>query len=62
MWVRDSFVRESLGTASEHHFSYGTTREPRHQAVREWLVQNEALEEKIRTFHRDNNAGSENEP
>ncbi len=122
LWVRDSFVRESSGTASEHHLSYGTTREPRHEAVREWLVQNEALEqtlayvgrtmllpdaitlrtrscgspdaywdgntrelvlcyqlidafyqlsdeqrikeleEKIRTFHRDNNAGSENEP
>ncbi len=44
LWVRDSFVRESLGTASEHHFSYGATREPRHEAVREWLVQNEALE------------------
>ncbi len=44
LWVRDSFLRESLGTASEHHFSYGTTREPHHEAVREWLVQNEALE------------------
>ncbi len=24
LWVRDSFVRESLGAASEHHLSYGT--------------------------------------
>ncbi len=44
LWVRDSFVRESSGTASEHDFIYGTTREPRNEAVREWLVQNEALE------------------
>ena len=121
LWVRDSFVRESSGTATEHQFAYGSTRDPGRQAIREWLVQNEALErtlayvgrtmllpdaitlrtrscgspdaywdgntrelvlcyqlieafyqlsdeqsikelvEKIRTFHRDKNAGSENE-
>jgi hypothetical protein len=107
---------------SEHQFAYGPTRDPGRQTIREWLVQNEALEraiahvgrtvllpdeitlrtrscgspdaywdgntrdlvlcyqlieafyhlseeesikelvEKIRAFHRDNNAGSENEP
>ncbi len=44
LWVRDSFVRESSGTASEHDFSYGTAREASEDIVREWLVQNEALE------------------
>ncbi len=44
LWVRDSFVRESLGTATEHQFAYGSTRDPGRQAIREWLVQNEALE------------------
>ena len=122
LWVRDSFVRKSTGTVSEHQFAYGSTRDPGRQTIREWLVQNEALEraiahvgrtvllpdeitlrtrscgspdaywdgntrelvlcyqlieafyhlseeesikewvEKIRAFHRDNNAGSENEP
>ena len=122
LWVRDSFVRESTGTATEHQFAYGSTRDPGRQAIREWLVQHEALErtlahvsrtmllpdtitlrtrscgspdaywdgnsrdlvvcyqlieafyqlseeegikelvEKIRAFHRDNPAGSENEP
>ena len=122
LWVRDSFVRESTGTASEHHFSYGTAREASEEIIREWLVQYEVLErtlfyvgrtmllpdaitlrtrscgspdaywdgntrelvlcyqlidafyqlsdeqgikeleEKIRTFHRDTRAGSENEP
>ena len=122
LWVRDSFVRESLGTATEHQFAYGSTRDPGRQAIREWLVQYEVLErtlayvgrtmllpdaitlrtrscgspdaywdgntrelvlcyqlieafyqlseeqgirelvEKIRSFHRDNNAGSESEP
>ncbi len=47
LWVRDSFLLESTGTASEHVFSYGTAREPRHEAVREWLVQNEALEQTL---------------
>jgi len=122
LWVRDSFVRKSSGTANEHQVVYGSTRDPGRQAIREWLVQNEALErtlahvsrtmllpdtitlrtrscgspdaywdgnsrdlvvcyqlieafyqlseeegikelvEKIRAFHRDNPAGSENEP
>ena len=122
LWVRDSFVRKSSGTANEHQVVYGSTRDPGRQAIREWLVQNEALEravayvgrtmllpdaitlrtrscgspdaywdgnarelvfcyqlieafyqlseeqgirelvEKIRAFHRDNRAGSENEP
>ena len=47
LWVRDSFVRESLGTATEHQFAYGPTRDPGRQAIREWLVQNEALERTI---------------
>ena len=122
LWVRDSFVRKSTGTVSEHQFAYGPTRDPGRQTIREWLVQNEALEraiahvgrtvllpdeitlrtrscgspdaywdgntreliicyqliegfyqlseeegikewvEKIRAFHRDKNASSENEP
>ncbi len=44
LWVRDSFVRESSGTATEHQFAYGPTRDPDRQAIREWLVRNEALE------------------
>jgi hypothetical protein len=47
LWVRDSFVRESTGTASEHQFAYGSTRDPGRQAIREWLVQNEALERAV---------------
>jgi hypothetical protein len=122
LWVRDSFVRESTGTASEHQFSYGEASESRYKILRERLVENEVLErtlahvsqtmllpdaitlrtrscgspdaywdgnarelvfcyqliegfyqlseeqgirelvEKIRAFHRDNPAGSENEP
>ena len=122
LWVRDSFVRKSTGTVSEHQFAYGPTRDHGRQTIREWLVQNEALEraiahvgrtvllpdeitlrtrscgspdaywdgntrelvvcyqliegfyqlseeegikewvEKIRAFHRDKNASSENEP
>ena len=122
LWVRDSFVRKSTGTVSEHQFAYGPTRDPGRQTIREWLVQHEALErtlahvgrtvllpdeitlrtrscgspdaywdgntrelvvcyqliegfyqlseeegikewvEKIRAFHRDKNASSENEP
>ncbi len=46
LWVRD-IVPESLGTASEHHFSYGTTRAPRDEPVRDWLVQNELLEQTL---------------
>jgi hypothetical protein len=46
-WVRDNFVRESTGTASEHQFDYGSAREPGHQAIREWLVQNELLERAV---------------
>jgi hypothetical protein len=44
LWVRDSFVRESLGTASDHQFDYGATDEPRHIAVRQRLQQDKALE------------------
>ncbi len=122
LWVRDSFVRESTGTASEHQFSYGEASESRYEILRERLVENEVLErtlahvsqtmllpdaitlrtrscgspdaywdgnarelvfcyqlieafyqlseeqgikelvEQIRAFHRDNPAGSENEP
>ena len=43
-WVRDSFVKKSTGTASEHQFDYGSARDPSHQTIREWLVQNELLE------------------
>jgi len=46
-WVRDSFVRESTGTAIEHQFDYGTARDPGHQTIREWLVQNELLERAV---------------
>ena len=122
LWVRDSFVRNASGTANEHQVVYGSTRDPGHQVIREWLVQHEVLEraianigrtmllpgaitlrtrscgspdaywdgntrdlvicyqliegfyqlseeegirelmEKIRAFHRDNRAGSDNEP
>jgi hypothetical protein len=47
LWVRDSFVRESTGTATEHQFAYGATRDPGRQAIREWLVQNELLERAV---------------
>jgi hypothetical protein len=46
-WVRDSFVRESTGAASEHQFDYGPARDPGHQDIREWLVQNELLERSV---------------
>ena len=44
LWVRDSFLRESLGTESEHQFIYGATRDPQHEAIRDWLMRNQALE------------------
>ncbi len=44
LWVRDSFVRESTGTASEHQFSYGEASESRYEILRERLVENEVLE------------------
>jgi len=44
LWVRDSFVRESTGTATEHQFIYGSTRDPGRQAIRDRLMQNEVLE------------------
>lgn len=44
LWVRDSFVRRNHDIVSDHEFNYGATREPREAAIREWLVQNEALE------------------
>jgi hypothetical protein len=44
LWVRDSFVRESTGTATEHQFTYGSTRDPGRQAIRDRLMQNEVLE------------------
>ncbi len=47
LWVRDNFVRESTGTATEHQFAYGATRDPGHHGIREWLVQHEALERAI---------------
>jgi len=47
LWVRDSFVRKSTGSTSEHQFAYGPTRDPGRQTIREWLVQNEALERAI---------------
>ncbi len=44
LWVRDSFVRESTGTATEHQFAYGSTRDPGRQAIRDRLMQNKVLE------------------
>jgi hypothetical protein len=44
LWVRESFIQKSSGAASEHQFSYGTTRDARHQAIRQRMVQNEVLE------------------
>jgi hypothetical protein len=46
-WVRDSFVRESTGSASEHQFDYGSARDPGHQPIRDWLMQNELLERAV---------------
>lgn len=44
-WVRDSLIaNEPSRHAREHEFSYGPTTEPRHAPMREWLVQNSALE------------------
>jgi len=47
LWVRDSFVRESTGTADDHEIEYGPTNDPDRQAIREWLMKNEALERVI---------------
>jgi len=47
LWVRDSFVRKSTGTASEHKVAYGPTRDPVRQVIRERLMDNEALERVI---------------
>ena len=52
LWVRDSFVRNASGTANEHQFAYGSTRDPDRQAIREWLVQNQALERAIANIGR----------
>jgi hypothetical protein len=46
-WVRNSFIGESMGTASEHQFDYGPARDPGHQPIREWLLQNELLERAV---------------
>lgn len=47
LWVRDSFVRESTGTADDHEIEYGPTNDPDRQVIREWLMKNEALERVI---------------
>jgi len=47
LWVRDSFVRESTGTAKDHEIEYGPTNDPDRQVIREWLMKNEALERVI---------------
>lgn len=47
LWVRDNFVRESTGTADDHEIEYGPTNDPDRQAIREWLMKNEALERVI---------------
>ncbi len=52
LWVRDSFVRNASGTANEHQVVYGSTRDPDRQAIREWLVQHEALERAIANIGR----------
>jgi hypothetical protein len=52
-WVRDNFVRQSTGTVSEHQFDYGSARDPSHQTIREWLVQNELLERAVAHVNRN---------
>jgi len=47
LWVKDSFIGESPGTASEHEFSYEPIRDARHEAVHEWLVENRVLEKTL---------------
>ncbi len=44
LWVRDSFVRESTGTVTEHQYAYGPTRDPDLRVIRERMMQNKALE------------------
>ena len=47
LWVRDSFVRESTGTADDHEVVYGPTNDPDRQAIRDWLMKHGGLERVI---------------
>ena len=43
LWVKQ-FVRERLGTASDHEYIYGAASKPAHETIRNWLIQNQILE------------------
>ncbi len=45
--MRHNFVLESSGTASDHEYIYGAAREPGHETIRNWLMQNQVLERTV---------------
>ncbi len=49
LWVRDNFVRESSGTASDHEYIYGAAREPAEENIRNWLMQTQVLQRALAT-------------
>ena len=44
LWFGDSYVRKAPGRVNEHSFYYGSARGGELEAIRDWLVDNQALE------------------
>ena len=47
LWVRKNFVQKSTGTASDHEYLYDAAREADHELIRNWLIQNQVLENTV---------------
>lgn len=47
LWVRHNLVPESPVTTNDHELIYDAAREPAHETIRNWLIQNQILERTV---------------